>query len=68
VTSEPLNTQIIVDGIPQNRNTPAQISLPPGQHTIAVQMKGYVMEGAAREITLESNLKQPLRFILKKEQ
>ena len=31
-------------------------------------MKGYVMEGAAREITLESNLKQPLRFILKKEQ
>ncbi len=68
VTSEPLNTQIIVDGIPQNRNTPTQISLPPGQHTIAVQLEGYVMEGAAHKITLESDIMDPLRFKMRKEQ
>lgn len=41
VTSNPPNGEIFLDGRSTGRYTPANISIPPGQHTIEVRRDGY---------------------------
>ena len=66
VTSEPDRADILVDGKPAGKRTPGVVRVRPGRRTIAVQRRGYVMEGAARVITLERNMTaQPLTFSLR---
>ena len=66
VTSEPDKAEILVDGQPVDERTPAVIRVRAGQRTIAVRRKGYLMEGAARRITLERDwTDEPLHFPLR---
>jgi predicted Ser/Thr protein kinase len=41
VTSDPPGANIVVDGIPTGQVTPAQITVDPGQHKVAVRKQGY---------------------------
>jgi len=66
VTSEPNKAEILVDGQLVDERTPAVIRVRAGQRTIAVQRKGYLMEGAARRLTLERDwTDEPLHFPLR---
>lgn len=50
------NAQIILDGQPIEKYTPTELSLPPGQHTLAVRRDGFQMVGNPRQITVERDL------------
>lgn len=66
VVSEPRNAAIVVDGEPIGRNTPSQIALRPGRHTIEVRKDGYVMAGRPQTITVERDrTDDPLSFELR---
>ena len=66
VTSEPEKAEILVDGKPAGKRTPGIVRVRPGRRTIAVQRRGYIMDEAARIITLERNLTaEPLHFTLR---
>ena len=66
VVSEPRNAMIVVDGRAIGRNTPSQVPLPPGRHTIEVRKEGFVMEGRPQTITLEQDrTTNALRFQLR---
>ena len=41
VNSDPPGANIVVDGIPTGQVTPAQITVDPGQHKVAVRKQGY---------------------------
>jgi hypothetical protein len=41
VESEPPKASILLDGKPIGKTTPADLEIPPGQHTIAVRMEGF---------------------------
>jgi hypothetical protein len=41
VTSDPLGADIFVDGIATGQTTPAEITVDPGQHKVALQKPGY---------------------------
>jgi len=41
VTSSPAGAEILVDGIPSGRNSPARVEIPSGTHTIGLRLQGY---------------------------
>ena len=66
VTSEPDRADILVDGQPVGKRTPGTVRVRPGRRTIAVRRRGYIMEGAARVLTLERNwTDDPLHFTMR---
>ncbi len=67
VISSPNNAEIILDGQPTGQYTPKELSVPPGQHTLAVRRDGFEMVGRPRQITVEGDLTggQALSFELR---
>ncbi|GAB5537043.1 MAG: hypothetical protein Rubg2KO_32920 [Rubricoccaceae bacterium] len=51
VTSSPSNAEILLDGRPTGRYTPATISVPPGNHRIAVERNGVATPSRSLTIT-----------------
>lgn len=51
VTSTPPNAEILLDGRPTGRYTPATLSVPPGSHRIAVERNGVTTPSRALTIT-----------------
>jgi len=64
VTSNILGT-IIVDGKSTGELTPKQIKIRVGQHIIGVRKEGFEMEGGSKNINLDNDLDDPLKFILR---
>nr|MBX2821360.1 PEGA domain-containing protein [Rhodothermaceae bacterium] len=74
VVSQPTNIypQIVVDGVPLMtsrgpRTTPAQLSLPPGNHSITVQLEGFKVVNGPIDIVLEDDNSAPVSFTLEPE-
>lgn len=66
VTSNPSNAEIIVDGQAVGRNTPSQVPLRPGRHSIEVRKEGFRMAGSPQTITLERDMTDtPMSFQLR---
>ncbi len=57
---------IYVDNQPTGFQTPKEISVRVGKHTIEVRRDGFETVGGPRVINFESDLAQPLRFELRK--
>jgi len=55
VTSDPINAEIIVDGVSIGNNTPWRVTVRPGQHTFEVRKAGWVHESGAQSITVEGD-------------
>lgn len=55
VTSDPINAEIIVDGVSIGNNTPWRVTVRPGQRTFEVRKAGWVQVGKARIMTVEEN-------------
>ncbi|MBI3668290.1 MAG: serine/threonine protein kinase [Acidobacteria bacterium] len=53
VSSEPRGAAILVDGFLTRRRTPAQLELPPGEHTLMLSLRGFPL--ARRTIVVEPN-------------
>jgi hypothetical protein len=64
VTDASLWGEIWVDGKPTGFETPKQLSLRVGRHTIEVRREGYRVE--SKTLNLENDLAEPLKFVLKK--
>ncbi len=66
VTSEPDRAEILVDGRPAGKRTPGIVRVRAGRRTISVRRRGYVLEDAARILTVEGNrTDEPLHFTLR---
>jgi hypothetical protein len=66
VAATPVTGEIFVDKKSTGHWTPSQFELPVGTHTIEVRREGYVLDGEPMVIDLEDDLKEPLKFTLKK--
>ena len=69
IASQPRNAVIYVDNEPLMNDrgpvtTPRRIQLPPGNHTITVQLQGFRVIDGPRDIVLEENIEDPLIFTL----
>ena len=67
IVSTPPGT-IIVDGVSTGEVTPKQIRLRVGQHIIGVRLEGFEMVGGSKNINIEEDLKEPLKFVLQEKQ
>jgi len=65
--TKPVWGEIYVDGVAQGQ-TPKQLKLRLGQHTIEVRRDGYTALDEAMIIDLEENREQPLKFRLRKKE
>jgi len=69
VTLKVLSTppgKIIVDGKSTGQDTPKEITVRVGQHIIGVRLEGFEMIGGSQNINFEEDLKEPLKFVLRK--
>ena len=66
VAAEPVWGNIYIDGRATGYQTPRELELRVGKHTIEVRRENYILEGGARAINLEENLNEPLLFKLKR--
>ena len=41
VSTSPEGAQILIDGAPTGKKTPAKVQVPKGEHTVALQLEGY---------------------------
>lgn len=53
IQTTPAGAAISIDGADQSKTTPAKLSLPPGSHTLSLQLKGY--KQLSKSITVEKN-------------
>ncbi len=58
--------EIYLDGKPTGKTTPKIINIRVGLHTISVRKDGFILEGGEKEINLENDLAEPLKFKLRK--
>jgi hypothetical protein len=65
--TKPVWGEIYIDGQASGQ-TPRQLTLRLGQHTIEVRRDGYVSLEAAMTINVEENWEQPLKFRLRKKE
>ncbi|PAP76525.1 serine/threonine-protein kinase [Rubrivirga marina] len=61
VVSDPNNAEILLDGRPTGRYTPAVVTVPPGRHTIGVERDGFAP--ASQTVTVEAG-RAPSRITL----
>jgi len=64
VTSTPAGATILVDDVSTGEVTPATLTLPPGAHTVSVQLAGHVSDPGAVEVTITDGGSETADFSL----
>lgn len=62
ISSEPAGAAIAVDGNPTGRTTPAEVEVPPGDHTIVLTLEGH--EDASQSVTVGFGVRQEVTATL----
>jgi len=65
ISSDPW-AEVIVDGQKTGKFTPCEIVLPAGTKSVSVAREGFVMDGAAKSVTLKSGTPTSVSFTLHK--
>ena len=60
--------EIYIDNNSTGQTTPKQLKLRIGKHAIEVQREGYVLDDGEKVINLDDDVKEPLKFTLRKRQ
>jgi len=63
---EPFAGNILIDGKFTGKTTPQEIGMPVGFHKIQIEKQGYTAIKGQRELLIEENYKDPIIFILKR--
>jgi len=65
---EPFAGNILIDGKNTGKTTPQEIGMPVGFHKIQIEKHGYTAIKGHRELLIEEEYKNPIVFILKKDE
>jgi serine/threonine protein kinase len=63
---KPVWADILIDNKPTGNITPKEIAVRIGRRTFSVQKEGYELVGSSRDLMLDKNLEEPLKFIFRR--